>query len=126
DPCDSFEATITPIGDLNTASGIQFFNALPAGGSWSGDSSDGSFDPSIGEGTYSITYTVDFGQGCVKSDTITFIVNLPGNGSCTSTENLALNGTASQSSTYGFGYASYAIDDNTNGTSPWSADLQHT
>ncbi len=45
---------------------------------------------------------------------------------CTSPENLAMEGVASQSSTYGNGEASFAIDGNTVGTSPWTANLQHT
>ena len=48
------------------------------------------------------------------------------NQECTDPQNLALNKTSSQSSTYGNGLASYANDGNTTGSSPWSADLQHT
>ncbi|MDT0540920.1 BspA family leucine-rich repeat surface protein [Croceitalea sp. P059] len=47
---------------------------------------------------------------------------------CTSFTNIALNKIATQSSTYGDGVASIAIDGNTFGDSPWTADatLQHT
>ncbi len=48
-----------------------------------------------------------------------------GNG-CSSPENLALNKQAIQSTTYGAGLASYANDGNLSGSSPWTADLQHT
>ena len=40
--------------------------------------------------------------------------------------NLASNQSASQSSTYGFGEADLAIDGNIFGSSPWTANLQHT
>jgi len=63
--------------------------------------------------------------GCVQSDSQEIIVNTTGTGGCILT-NIALSGTASQSSTYGNGVASLAIDGNTNGSSPWVADLQHT
>ncbi|MDT0622970.1 discoidin domain-containing protein, partial [Croceitalea vernalis] len=129
DPCLGAEdVTIDPAGPFATDAGIQSLTALPIGGVWSGDTTNGDFDPSAGEGTYNVTYTVDFGNGCTKDETISIIVEAAstGGGTCTTTTNLALTGTASQSSTYGFGEASYAIDGNTNGTSPWSADLQHT
>ena len=47
-------------------------------------------------------------------------------GGCTNPQNLALNKSSTQSSTYGNGLASYANDGNTSGSSPWTADLQHT
>ena len=47
-------------------------------------------------------------------------------GICPTSENLALNQPATQSSTYGNGLASLAVDGNTVGSSPWTADLQHT
>jgi len=47
---------------------------------------------------------------------------------CTSFTNIALNKSASQSTTYGDGVASIAVDGNTFGDSPWTTDatLQHT
>ena len=47
---------------------------------------------------------------------------------CSELENLALNGSASQSSTHGDGIASHAIDGNLEGDDNWGADanLQHT
>ncbi|MEM9722889.1 MAG: discoidin domain-containing protein, partial [Bacteroidota bacterium] len=45
---------------------------------------------------------------------------------CSSPTNLALGDSATQSSTYGNGSADLAVDSITNGSSPWSADLQHT
>ncbi|MEM6632597.1 MAG: PA14 domain-containing protein, partial [Bacteroidota bacterium] len=45
---------------------------------------------------------------------------------CETPQNLALGRTARQSSTYGNGVAALAVDGNLIGTSPWSADLQHT
>ncbi|MDT0622984.1 hypothetical protein, partial [Croceitalea vernalis] len=67
-----------PVGAVATDAGIQTLNANPAGGTWSGASTDGTFDPSIGVGFYDVTYTVDFGNGCIKEDTITIEVVLPG------------------------------------------------
>ncbi|MEM6633810.1 MAG: PQQ-dependent sugar dehydrogenase, partial [Bacteroidota bacterium] len=45
---------------------------------------------------------------------------------CTVPENLALNKPSKQSSTYGLGEARLANDGNGIGSSPWTADLQHT
>ena len=53
-------------------------------------------------------------------------MRLPRTAAVTSPINLALGKTASQSSTYGFGEAFYAVDGNREGSSPWTADLQHT
>jgi len=66
-------------------------------------------------------------NGCTKSDTITVEVTEDvAVGPCTESYNLALDGTASHSSTYGNGEAFYANDGNQSGSSPWTADLQHT
>ena len=45
---------------------------------------------------------------------------------CDTPGNIALNRTARQSSTYGNGVAALAVDGRYTGTSPWSADLQHS
>ncbi|WP_194529929.1 Ig-like domain-containing protein [Zobellia roscoffensis] len=105
--------------------GIQTLKAMPAGGTWSGMSTDGTFDPSVGEGIYSVTYTYDNGKGCIQTETADIRVNTLGSRGCV-LSNIALNGLATQSSTYGNGVASVAIDGNTEGTSPWSGSLQHT
>ncbi|MEM9141477.1 MAG: Ig-like domain-containing protein [Bacteroidota bacterium] len=125
-PCDGVALPeIADAGPYLDTDGIQTLDASPSGGSWSGASNDGTFDPGIGAGTYSVTYTYDNGAGCVRSDTRDITVNTQGTGGCI-LSNVAPGGTASQSSTYGDGEASIAIDGNTTGTSPWSADLQHT
>jgi hypothetical protein len=125
-PCDGVAAvTIDGSGPYLDTDTVQSLVGNPVGGTWSGASTDGTFDPSIGAGTYSVTYTYDNGLGCVQSVTQEIVVNTLGTGGCTLT-NVALGGTASQSSTYGRGDAALAIDGNTTGTSPWSADLQHT
>ena len=128
DPCSGTETVvITPTGPFTTDQGIQQLVASPSGGTWSGlADSNGNFDPSIGSGSYSVIYTVDFGNGCVKADTLQVEVTEADTGACTTPINLALNQPASQSSTYGGGVASIAVDGNTTGASPWSADLQHT
>ena len=65
------------------------------------------------------------GNVSAQSQAIQVTTEVPA-GTCSNPENLALGETASQSSTYGIGEASYAVDGNTSGTSPWTADLQHT
>ncbi|MEM6633671.1 MAG: discoidin domain-containing protein, partial [Bacteroidota bacterium] len=63
-----------------------------------------------------------------KRDCESLLGEDPCNGSsaCETPQNLALGRTARQSSTYGNGVAALAVDGNLIGTSPWSADLQHT
>ena len=126
DPCQGTEAVvITPAGPFTTDQGLQQLLASPGGGTWSGSANtDGTFDPSLGAGTYSVIYTKDFGNGCIKADTLSITVDVPS--SCSTPSNLALNQAATQSSTYGNGFASLAVDGDTLGSSPWSADLQHT
>ena len=123
-PCDGVALPeIADIEPLLESDAVQTLSATPAGGSWSGASTNGTFDPSIGPGTYEVVYTYDNGQGCVQSVTDKIIVTTD-NG-CT-LSNIALDGIATQSSTYGNGNAALAIDGNTQGSSAWSADLQHT
>ncbi|MDT0622607.1 BspA family leucine-rich repeat surface protein [Croceitalea vernalis] len=128
--CDgSLPVTITPAGPFLDTEGEQQLTANPEGGTWSGAvSSSGLFDPSaLGAGSYEVGYTFTNENGCTKSDTVTIVVNEEGGTApCTEAYNLALDGTASHSSTYGNGEAFYANDGNQSGSSPWSADLQHT
>ena len=132
DPCaGTATVSITPAGPFLSDQGIQQLAASPSGGTWSGAANtNGSFDPSQGAGSYTVTYTVDFGNGCVKSDDLTILVEDPTTGGeCTTPSNLALNQAASQSSTYGDGVASIAVDGNTDGNgSPWGvgASITHT
>ena len=120
-PCDLAQpVTIESSGPFNDTDAVQILSGSPEGGTWSGASTDGTFDPSIGGGSYSVTYTYDNGLGCTQSDTTEIVVI-----GCI-LDNIALGRTATQSSTYGDGVASLAIDGNMSGTSPWSADLQHT
>ena len=79
DPCAGTDAvTITPAGPFTTDQGIQQLLASPAGGTWSGSAnSDGTFDPSQGVGFYSVIYTKDFGNGCIKADTSSIEVQSP-------------------------------------------------
>ena len=122
-PCTGQPAvSIDSSGPYLDTDGVQTLTASPSGGTWSGASTDGTFDPSLGAGTYSVTYTHDNGAGCIQSDSIEIVVNIA---NCTLI-NAALGGTASQSSTYGNGVAGVAIDGNTTGSSPWTPDLQHT
>ncbi|WP_209405491.1 Ig-like domain-containing protein [Pseudozobellia sp. WGM2] len=117
--------TIISSGPYLDTDGIQILDAFPAGGTWSGASTDGTFDPSLGEGIYSVTYTYDNGSGCIQTETGEIRVNTLGSRGCV-LSNIALAGEASQSSTYGNGVAQLAVDGNTEGSSPWTADLQHT
>ena len=127
DPCLGAEpVSITSAGPFAEDAGIQLLQASPVGGSWGGAAnSEGSFDPSQGAGTYTVTYTYTNGNGCTQIATEEITVT-PVVAGCSSPTNLALNQPTSQSSTYGVGLPNYANDGNTTGTSPWSADLQHT
>uniref|UniRef100_UPI0011EFEAAB galactose-binding domain-containing protein n=1 Tax=Pareuzebyella sediminis TaxID=2607998 RepID=UPI0011EFEAAB len=125
-PCEGAEpVAITPVGPFLDTDPVQALAGSPAGGTWSGASTDGTFDPGVGTGTYTVVYTYDDGTGCVRSDSYDIEVATVGSGGCV-LSNVAIGGTATQSSTYGNGVASLAIDGNMTGTSPWSADLQHT
>ena len=116
--------SIDPAGPFAADAGPQQLVASPVGGSWSGAvSSTGIFDPSQGIGSYEILYTYTDPNGCSASAVSTVEV-IPGG--CDATVNLALNKLAEQSSTYGNGNASIAVDGNSLGTSPWLADLAHT
>ncbi len=124
------ECDIPPIirraGPFFPDEGIQQLEATPAGGSWSGSAnSDASFDPSQGEGFYPVYYSYFDSLGCGGTDTFLLEV-LPIDTLCPSRTNLALNKATEQSSTYGNGVSSIAVDGNTTGSSPWAGDLQHT
>ena len=116
--------SIGSAGPFTADAGVQQLVGSPAGGSWSGAvSATGVFDPTQGIGSYEVIYSYTDAAGCGAS-AISFVEVIPGG--CEVTTNLALGKVAEQSSTYGNGQASVAIDGNTNGTSPWSADLAHT
>jgi len=58
---------LTPVCDNGGV--VTLTDGTPAGGVFSGTSVTGnSFDPSVGAGTYAITYTVTDGNGCENSD----------------------------------------------------------
>ncbi len=101
--------------------------ATPSGGTWMGPGVDslGRFNPSIGIGTYAIAYTITDGD-CEKTEVIEIEVADPA--SCTAPTNLALGKAAMQSSTYGNGAASIAVDGDVDGSrGPWAnASIQHT
>ena len=126
DPCEgAAPVSITPAGPFAADAGVQQLQANPAGGTWNGAvSASGQCDPSQGAGTYAISYSYTNANGCTQvaesEITVTPI------GGCGDASNLALNKVSSQSSTYGFGLPAYANDGNRVGSSPWSADLQHT
>ena len=130
DPCAGQpDVTINPAGPFSTDQGIQQLTANPSGGTWSGAANaDGTFDPSQGAGSYTVTYTVDFGDGCIKSDDLSITVNTPSTGDCSTPFNMALNRPASQSSTNADGVASFTNDGNTIGDdfSGADANLSHT
>ena len=126
DPCEgAAPVSITPAGPFAENAGTQQLQASPAGGTWSGDVSlSGVFDPSMGAGTYSVSYSYTSPAGCTQVDQTNITVTPVGG--CSSPANLALNKVSSQSSTYGNGLPALANDGNRTGSSPWSADLQHT
>ena len=126
DPCEGIASIgITPTGPFAANAGLQQLSASPSGGTWSGlgVSPSGEFDPSQGEGSYTVSYTHTSSSGCTQMEDAIIQVTAP---ICFNTSNIALNKTANQSSTYGNGAASLANDGNLSGNSPWSADLQHT
>ena len=108
DPDGTITTYFWDFGDGNTDTGVTTSNSYAAG-------------------TYSVTLTVTDNDGDTDTATETITVVEPNQG-CGITANLALNGTASQSSTYGSGVASLANDGNTGGNNPngATADLQHT
>ena len=127
DPCNGAEpVAINPTGPFAEDAGPQQLSASPVGGTWGGAAAaDGSFDPSQGPGTYTVTYTYSNANGCIQSASEEISISAVVEG-CSNPTNLALFKATKQSSTYGVGLSSYANDGNTSGTSPWSADLQHT
>lgn len=53
-------------------------SAFPIGGTWSGPSVTGNnFNPSVGVGSYTVTYSITNGSGCTATDTRTIAVALP-------------------------------------------------
>ena len=72
------DATITPAGPFCPASPAIALTAADDGGHWSGagitDSVNGIFNPSIGIGIYTVTYTIS-AAGCINTDTIAIEVN---------------------------------------------------
>lgn len=74
----SGDATITPISNLCLSDSPVALTAATSGGTWSGTGVDanGVFDPSIGVGTYTITYAL--GGSCSSTDQIDVVVqNMP-------------------------------------------------
>jgi len=76
---DAFDATITPT-TLCTAGSPVYLTAVDGGGTWSGtgitNASMGTFDPSIGAGTYTITYTIGGACGDTDSEDIIVVTTL--------------------------------------------------
>ncbi len=70
----SGDPTITPVNNQCISSSPITLNAATSGGTWSGTgvNSSGIFDPSIGVGTYNITYALN--GSCIASDQIDIIV----------------------------------------------------
>ncbi len=80
----SGDATITPVSNLCILDGSITLTAATSGGTWNGNgvNANGVFDPSIGVGTYPITYTL--GGGCVTADTLDVIVQSASDATITS------------------------------------------
>ncbi|MDT0622966.1 discoidin domain-containing protein, partial [Croceitalea vernalis] len=121
--CDPEAVLTSPALYLDT-DGVQNLEATPAGGTWSGAAviNGNQIDPSaLGLGTYTVTYTVT-NAGCTQQKDFDIKVS-----KCSATQNLALVGTASQSSTFNNDEvtyaASFAIDGN---TSQINGPIQHT
>lgn len=73
--------SLSPLADISeTASPITLIGGLPAGGTYSGTGvgANGTFDPSIGAGTYTINYSyTDPSTGCGGSVTRSIMVTSP-------------------------------------------------
>ena len=127
DPCLVFpQPEITPAGPFLSTAGLQQLQATPAGGIWGGMvSATGEFDPSMGVGSYEVTYTLQ-DSICMKSDTI--LITVIDSPSVCIPINMSEGKPAEQSSTYGLGVASIAVDGDTDGSrGPWAnASIQHT
>jgi hypothetical protein len=68
--------TVEPIAPLCENSSAIVLTASPVGGVFSGTSvSSGSFDPTIGAGSYTVTYDYTDENGCAGSDVATILVN---------------------------------------------------
>ncbi len=71
--------TVDAGSDLVTCSNsglLTLSGGSPTGGTWSGTAvSSGQFDPSIGAGTYTITYSYTNGSNCTSTDTRSITVN---------------------------------------------------
>jgi len=63
-------AVIDALGPICTEAGVQTLNAVPPGGTWSGDVTSDQFDPAaLGSGTFEVIYTTPAGS-CQTADTI--------------------------------------------------------
>jgi hypothetical protein len=68
--------TVEPIAPLCENSSALVLTASPVGGVFSGTGvSSGSFDPTIGAGSYTVTYNYTDENGCAGSDVATILVN---------------------------------------------------
>ena len=127
DPCAFLpKPVIEPAGPFLSSDGPQQLVVNPAEGMWMGPvSATGVFDPSMGAGTYAVGYRLVDGD-CEKMDMVEIVVQDPS--SCNTPTNQAIGKPAMQSSTYGFGIASIAVDGDLDGSrGPWSnASIQHT
>jgi gliding motility-associated-like protein len=70
------DATIDAVPDLCESGDLQPLSAAESGGVWSSDCEDclvgASFDPTVGAGTYTVTYTID--DVCVDTDEVDVVV----------------------------------------------------
>ncbi|HLP13353.1 MAG TPA: M4 family metallopeptidase [Flavobacteriales bacterium] len=76
---DAFDATITP-ATVCTGGGPITLTAVDGGGTWSGtgitNATTGEFDPSVGAGTYTITYTITGACGDTDMEDIVVVTTL--------------------------------------------------
>jgi len=70
------DATIDAVPDLCESGDLQPLSAAESGGVWSSDCDDclvgASFDPTVGAGTYTVSYTID--DVCVDTDEVDVVV----------------------------------------------------
>jgi hypothetical protein len=68
--------TVASVNPLCSNASTETLVGTPANGTYTGTGITGNtFDPSVGAGSYSITYTVTDGNGCTGSTAITIVVN---------------------------------------------------
>jgi gliding motility-associated-like protein len=114
------DATITQPASVCPGSPAFNIVAATSGGAWSGtgitDALNGTFDPSVGTGSYTITYTI--GSVCGSTDTVVVTVSAPDNATISSISTACVSASSFNLSaaTAGGIWTGTGITDSVNGT----------